>query len=69
MAIIVEAVYENGVLKPSQPLPLGEREKVQVTIQQSNWVHETAGMMAWKGDPEELRRLALSPTYDLEEEP
>ena len=33
MAIIVEAVYENGVLKPTQPLPLKEHETVQVTIQ------------------------------------
>ncbi len=34
MAITVEAVYENGVLKPAQPLPLKEHEKVQVTVEQ-----------------------------------
>jgi len=28
MAITVEAIYENGVLKPSQPLPLRELQKV-----------------------------------------
>jgi predicted DNA-binding antitoxin AbrB/MazE fold protein len=33
MAIIVEAVYEDGVLKPAQPLPLQEHEKVQVTVE------------------------------------
>ena len=32
MAITVEAVYENGVLKPAQPLPLQEHDKVQVTV-------------------------------------
>jgi predicted DNA-binding antitoxin AbrB/MazE fold protein len=34
MAITVEAVYENGVLKPAQPLPLKEHEKVRVTVEQ-----------------------------------
>jgi predicted DNA-binding antitoxin AbrB/MazE fold protein len=33
MAITVEAVYENGVLKPSQPLPLKEHEKVRVSVE------------------------------------
>ncbi len=35
MAITVEAVYENGVLKPAQSLPLKEHEIVQVTVQQA----------------------------------
>jgi predicted DNA-binding antitoxin AbrB/MazE fold protein len=33
MSITVEAIYENGVLKPAQPLPLREHEKVQVTVE------------------------------------
>jgi hypothetical protein len=32
MTITVDAVYENGVLKPAQPLPLAEHELVQVTV-------------------------------------
>lgn len=32
MTLTVEAVYENGVLKPVNPLPLSERQKVQVTV-------------------------------------
>jgi predicted DNA-binding antitoxin AbrB/MazE fold protein len=28
----VQAVYENGVLHPLEPLPLGERQRVTVTI-------------------------------------
>ena len=35
MAITVEAVYENGVLKPAQSLPLKEHEIVQVTVEQA----------------------------------
>ena len=62
MAITVEAIYENGVLKPSQPLPLQEQEKVQVTIQSpSSWVQETAGILGWTGSHEELRQFALDP--------
>ena len=33
MTLTIEAIYENGVLKPTQPLPLKERERVQVTIE------------------------------------
>ena len=28
----VEAVYENGLLRPLEPLPLAEQQHVQVTI-------------------------------------
>ena len=33
-AITVEAVYEDGVLKPAQPPPLQEHEKGSVTVEQ-----------------------------------
>jgi len=33
MTLTVEAVYENGVLKPAQPLPLQEHEKVTITVE------------------------------------
>lgn len=36
MAVTVEAVCENGVLKPVEPLPLKEHEQVRVTIQQGD---------------------------------
>jgi predicted DNA-binding antitoxin AbrB/MazE fold protein len=32
MALTIEAVYENGVLKPTQPLPFKEHEKVTLTV-------------------------------------
>lgn len=34
MAITVEAVYENGVLKPAQPLPFQEHERVSITVEE-----------------------------------
>ena len=70
MAITVEAVVENGLLRPMQPLPLKENEHVRITIQpKENWVQESYGLCGWKGNVEELRQLALAPDLDLEERP
>jgi len=33
MSHVVDATYENGVLKLDRPLPLTEREKVRVTVE------------------------------------
>ena len=33
MSDVVEATYENGVLKLERPLPLKDREKVRVTVE------------------------------------
>jgi predicted DNA-binding antitoxin AbrB/MazE fold protein len=68
MAITVEAVYENGVLKPVQRLPFQEHERLQITVApKSSWVQETAGMMEWCGTANELRRFALDSELDPEE--
>ena len=68
MAITVDAVVENGLLRPMQPLPFKENEQVRLTIQpKENWVRESYGLCGWKGNTEELRRLALAPDLDLEE--
>ena len=32
MPINVDAIYEDGVLKPLQPLPLSEHQKVRITL-------------------------------------
>ena len=58
MPVTVEAVFENGVLKPLQPLPLSEHDKVSITVHKpSNWVDETYGMLKWTGDTATLDRL------------
>ena len=70
MAIVVEATYENGVLKPAEPLALGEHEKVQITIHEEvNPVRASAGLLGWKGDPETVERIALDPEFGIEECP
>jgi predicted DNA-binding antitoxin AbrB/MazE fold protein len=69
MNLTVEAVYENGVLKPTQQLPLKEHEKVRVTIQTDTCQTETSllnlgyGLMGWTGDAETLERIALDPEF------
>jgi predicted DNA-binding antitoxin AbrB/MazE fold protein len=66
MPLTVEAIYENGVLKPTQPLPLQEREKVLIRIETSiSWAERTAGMMGWKGSTAEAEYFATSPELDF----
>jgi predicted DNA-binding antitoxin AbrB/MazE fold protein len=65
MPITVEAIYEGGVLRPAQPLPLPEYVKVRLTIEApGDWVRETAGILKWTGTPEELQRFAEDPELD-----
>ena len=54
----IEAVYEDGVLKPSQKLPLQEGQKVTITIQPTaSAAKRFSGSLPWTRDPEELRRF------------
>jgi predicted DNA-binding antitoxin AbrB/MazE fold protein len=56
--ITVEAVYENGVLRPVQPLQLREGEKVRLVVYTpAGWVKRTYGMLGWTGSHEDLERL------------
>jgi predicted DNA-binding antitoxin AbrB/MazE fold protein len=53
MELSIEATYEGGVLKPAEPLPLAEHEKVRVKVQP---VAKT------------LERLATDPEFDPQED-
>jgi predicted DNA-binding antitoxin AbrB/MazE fold protein len=69
MMITVEAVYENGVLKPSEPLPFKEHEKVRVTVKPAvSRVRQTAGLIGWTGSQEDADFVALSPELDPQED-
>jgi predicted DNA-binding antitoxin AbrB/MazE fold protein len=54
MPITVEAVYENGVLKPAQPLPLREQERVRLQVDTledaAQRVQATAGLIPCTND-------------------
>ena len=70
MSLTVEAIYENGVLKPAQPLALKEHETVRITIEaQGSWADRTAGLLKWPGDPEVLRQVAEDDEFGLLESP
>jgi len=65
MAITIEATYENGVLKPGQPLPFKEHEKVRVTLEsKTSWVQRTAGIMGFQGTQEEADFFAMDPELE-----
>ena len=58
MTLTVQATYENGVLKPAEPLPLKEHEPVEViVVRKPSLAEQTAGMIPWKGDAETFDRL------------
>lgn len=63
--LVVEATYENGVLKPSHPLPLKESERVRITIETaSNLVRATAGLIPCR-DAKLIEHVALDPIEEL----
>ncbi len=68
MTLTVEAIYENGVLKPAQPLPLKEHETVRITIEpRLSWAERTAGILQWTGDFEDLRRVVEDDEFGIRE--
>lgn len=70
MNITIEATYENGVLKPTQPLPLKEHEKVKIILQtEPGTLMQAYGVIGWKGDHATLERFALDPELDPQESP
>jgi predicted DNA-binding antitoxin AbrB/MazE fold protein len=65
MALTVEAVYENGVLKPARALPLDEHQKVEITVKAiPGRVRRSAGLMGWTGSQEDADFVAASPELD-----
>ncbi len=70
MPLTVEAIYEDGVLKPAQPLPLKEHEKVRITVESAvSRARQTAGLLRWTGDPALLERFIMDPELDPLEGP
>jgi hypothetical protein len=65
MAIIVEATYEDGVLKPAQPLPLKEHDKVKVIVHPpTSPLLQAYGIMGWTGTAVDADYFALDPELD-----
>jgi predicted DNA-binding antitoxin AbrB/MazE fold protein len=63
--LTVEAIYENGVLKPRQPLPLEEHETVWITIKpRLNWAERTWDYSNRRAIPK-LRRIAEDDEFGM----
>jgi predicted DNA-binding antitoxin AbrB/MazE fold protein len=57
-----ETTYENGVLKPVQPLPLPEGQKVTIVIKPGgSAVKRFVGLVPWPGDRQEFDRWLDDP--------
>ncbi len=69
MTFTVEATYENGVLRPAQPLPLRERERVEIVVRTPPGLSETPPAPPAHVRQEALQRLlALNlPVADWEQ--
>ena len=68
MSITVEAIYENGVFKPTRAIPLQEHERVVITVKlAASRVRQTAGLMGWTGSQEDADFVATSPELDPQE--
>jgi predicted DNA-binding antitoxin AbrB/MazE fold protein len=58
MTLTVEAVYENGVLKPAEPLPLKEHERVRVTLESAQPpIWDRIAALTADAPPEEIAKL------------
>jgi predicted DNA-binding antitoxin AbrB/MazE fold protein len=65
MPIVVDATYEDGVLKPQTPLPLKEHERVRATLEPY-----CADQPRWRpliecDDAELIDQAALDPELDF----
>ena len=61
-AITVEAIFDNGVLRPIRPLPLAANQRVTITVQvpaeERTWPPDVAAV--YQEIAEEDRRLAAA---------
>jgi len=70
MPMTVSAIYEQGVLRPLQPLPFKEHEQVRITVDGvEDAVAATFGIIGWKGDAATVEHIALDPQFGVDEAP
>lgn len=68
MSIFIDAIYEDGVLKPAQPVKLQEHQRVRIVIQEwPTFASQMYGHIGWTGDAETVRRIANEPEFGVHE--
>jgi predicted DNA-binding antitoxin AbrB/MazE fold protein len=66
MPLTVQAIDENGVLKPDQPLPLQEHKRVEITLHpRRGTLHEAYGIMGFTGSAAEADYFAMDAELDF----
>ena len=69
MAMTIEAVVENGNLKPAKPISfLSDGERVWITLHipaEEDVVKRSYGIIGWTGDSETVQRVALDPEFSI----
>ncbi len=64
----IEAIYEDGVLKPLKKIDLREHQKIEIIIKEKESVAKRSQGVV-KGTRETIEEVALSPEYScLEDE-
>lgn len=73
MAMTIEAVVENGHLKPAKPISfLRDGERVWITLHipaEEDAVNRSYGIIGWTGDSETIQRVSLDPEFSILESP
>ena len=70
MVISVDAIYENGVLRPLEPLPFVDEARVRITVESDKtWADITAGMVPRPDDVSVLEEIAMGAAFELGEAP
>jgi predicted DNA-binding antitoxin AbrB/MazE fold protein len=62
--LTIHAIYEEGKLRPLQPLPLQEQEQVLLQVIRESLVQETSGMLQGL-DPEVVREVAEGEEFSV----
>jgi predicted DNA-binding antitoxin AbrB/MazE fold protein len=58
MRVEIEALYEDGVLKPIQQLPLQSGQRVRLTLHEPGGrARASAGIFRWHGERKDLEAL------------
>lgn len=58
----IDAIYENGVIKPLERLLLSESQKIKITVETTeSLVTSTKAII--KGDPDVVKQVAVSDEY------
>lgn len=58
----IDAIYENGVIKPLEKLDISESKKIKITIEMTESIVASTKAII-KADPDVVRDVALNEEY------